>query len=860
MFCSQFLRVAKTELVLQLHRNIFCRGLSVVEPARDAIHPRMMDAQIKRELAVRLLSGLLHLDAIVMSAVRVPWWAKGGSTALCLLSLVACGSKESETPVPTPVAPENVVREAPAMATRTAVQPTPASGGHLVAQLDFSRVPIGLDQAGRLALMQPGEGSLEAGILDLETGLRVGGVRVGHQKVLSVGASDESWFVLLERGQVVKAPLLGGESITLQPVSETTGAAPCRWTTLTVDPAGVLAGAGEKCAARLDGERWSVWSLPLPLREASIAASKDWTVVAGASIDGYVQAFRWHHGAVQATTASATSADVAPAPVAAPAPPPAGDKAKGSAGPAKSGTESAASSPVEVFAWEGQPNQHPKVQAALGEDGTLWLLDAERGIASLPPTVGVARSEFRPLSSSAPQGLSPVWLSPDRQEILGISPQGLLVRLDLGTLKRKEQGRLGGPDEALISRRFLNSSRKRVIGLVPGEGAPANGEAMILDLDRWLTWPLPSVAPIVRPCAMASTSDGRLAMVSVSRTEKTMETFLTVFQGGNPPGLKWYSVAKEDPGASGEEELCLLVPSEEPSLFAVYSGKTLKLYNVESHERVGKSSMPGLAGLAFSPDGGSIYVAKQDGSLARTEVPGLDDPAPLTRYDKGIVAFGAVPGSDLLLIATPSENGFRVESFAAERLRVLGSANLTARPLGITAARQGGTSLIWTADQSVMLWNTSAERGALLPTLQADQVVLSGSGQRLFLGSDVLRSLPAPGGGRKGASSGGDFAVPLASGVRSIAPLSDGKCIASLDGNGRILLVNSKGKSLLSLWLLPSQGHMALGEAQTWAGTDNAVQYLANLAISGQSVVSAALPAPSASLLADSLRACSLLP
>lgn len=750
--------------------------------------------------------------------------------------LGACASNTPDATSPTPIPFENVIREAPEPAPRSSVRPTPMANGKLVSQLDIAHQPLAIDASGRYVLLAPPSGVLQASVADLESGLRIGEVQVGHQKIISAGASADEWFVLLERGQVLRAPLLGGATMALSDGG-------CKWHTLVVDEAGAVAGVGERCVSRFDGRVWSSWPLPLPLRDASVATSAEWTVVTGASLDGYLQAFRWHHppaGTSPAPTEVNPGASGAPSAATASKTEPAGT---GDAATAPS------SSGAEVFSWEGPANAHPQSHVRLAKDGTAWIASQIHGIASLAPSPNVARPPFTPLT----EPLDPVWALPERQEVLGMSPDGLLVRLNLTGLHRKERGRLVPPPQKLSLRRFVLGTGGRML-LVLAAGEPSSGdEPLLLDLDRWLLQTLPPSLPVEKPCAATFLPGGDLALVHVTSGPKHLETELLVLSPNVSAPVRRFSVSSEDPDPQNTGAECQLTRFEDPNLVAIYSGKTLKLFNIQSKERVGRASLPPLAGVGISPDAGSLYIARKDGGLARAEVPGLDEPAPLTRYESGIVAFAAVPASDLLLVATPAQAGFRVESFAAERLRVMGSVSLNTRPLSIQGAATGGRSVIVTADQRVMLWILSAEHGSFLPGLQANVAAITSSGDRLFLGRDVLAMQRLSGGKGNGPSG---WELPLSSEAMAIAATPDGGCVASLNSNGKLELVEGGGKRVFSLSLLPSKGHLLLGADNTWAGTDDAVSYLGNIATSGNSVVSVALPAPSASLLTDGLRIC----
>lgn len=756
---------------------------------------------------------------------------------MLMLLLAACSNAPTQTPPPAAADTGVPLRAAPEPASAPALVRNSGEAGTLHHRLDYSLGVRAVTPDGRLAFLSPSPGRLEAAIWDFSAGAVVARPWVGLKPVLDVGADEHRWILLRATGELEFISLLSG-------VRKALPDAPCHARHVATSSSGGLVVFAESCAARWGGTSWE--SLPnLEGRQVLTAAvsAEGHLALAGAGPGDkfWIQRDRAEQPQVVATPGTSHIRSGVDAPSA-----------------------DAPSRPLVEVPRATLETQSVSLQ--WGADGTLYLVGEGATLyrwASGADAVPQALALELPLRS--PQVLA------DLQQVLGLNQAGELVRLSLADGKLLERADLAVPQVAVSSLRLRLAGDAQSL-LIDGkeEGLePSRISPFQVELQSWRRKTLPPPAHALMPCAATWLTPTSFAVLATQDSKGKLETLLAVVSAtstGGDQGVEWLSVSTEPlpPASNALTSHCVLTPAPDGKTLALFTGDSLKIYDLEARQRTGRRKVADVLGLAFAADAESLYIMRREGQVERAEVPGLDEPVVLTRYQRGLESVDSTAGSDLLTLVSKGETGHRLEVFSAERLRVLGGVNVPNRPTSVATDISHLLSVITYAGSGPQLWSVPSSRVGTSALPESDTAHFSPDGRWLLMSRESVSIRSAQGGLRSGYKEVGSMVLPALSEWMALSP-SGGRCILVRDRSGRISLIESAGasktpystlKKRFELWLLPDKQHLALSPSGGWTGSPTAQNLLIESTVRSESGAAFAPSPPSPRLLQDLMRAC----
>ncbi|MFM7199706.1 MAG: WD40 repeat domain-containing protein [Myxococcota bacterium] len=707
---------------------------------------------------------------------------------LLTMCVTACTQEAPELPS-VQVTPD-AIRPAPPLAPPPSPVEAPAAPARHVLQVSQPEHLLALHHQRSLALALEASPATALSIVHLPSGIVRARVPLGREQLHTAAPTPDGWVLLTAQKKLLKLTFEG----VLLPLPPS----PCEPEKLVSDSAGNLLLMGSACALIRRGETWSILTLQEGERPRSGALADKHVALFVESPSGACQLIRQGSSVVSPEGSPSAPASINP---------PGGSAEKPSAAPVQgSGTEQppedSTSSPR--VSWSGPC---PEL-VALDRDGTLYGGTAAQGILKLEKSL-----DAKPQPLTGIPTLLAASIQPQKKRVLGLSPDKRLVEYQLtdGTVMETSAlpERIGALTQGIVMW-APEDSGILAIGSSRGPLEPnVLKPALLLDEEHWLELPAWQAQTTLQICASAwiSEQDSLLAVALEPAGELIKTHMLMVPREGGE--LKPFAVGSDPKKGSGEG--CQLQLSPEGKVAAVYSGTSVKLMDLETRQRIGKSTVPGVTGLAFSADSGSLYVATREGVVRRGEVPGLDDPTPITRYDQGLQAFSTLTEGDLLLFATPSGTGARVELMTGERQQVLSSLSVAAPVKSLSVAQKGARMALGLGAQGVQLWTLPANRAITLSQSVANVVALTSDGMAAAWGEATLHMHQA---GKQSMS----WEQALYAPVTGLSWASRRRCLAVVDASGALSLWNSSGVRTLALYALSAEHWILQGRNNAWNG------------------------------------------
>lgn len=711
------------------------------------------------------------------------------SVLLLMMCITACNQEAPELP-PVQVTPD-AIRPAPPLAPPLSPVEAPAAPARHVLQVSQPEHLLALHHQRSLALALEASPATALSIVHLPSGIVRARVPLGREQLHTAAPTPDGWVLLTGQKKLLKLTLDG----VLLPLPST----PCEPEKLVSDSAGNLLLMGSTCALISQGETWNMLTLQEGERPRSGALADKHLALFVEGPSGACQLIRQGPSVASPEAAPPAPASPSPAGVSTEKPSAASAQSSGTVLPPE------ASTTPPRMSWSGPC---PEL-VALDREGILYAGTAAQGIQKLGNGL-----DAKPQPLTGIPTLLAASIQPQKKRVLGLSQDKRLVEYNLTDGTVMETSALPERISALTKGIVMWAPEDSGILAIGSSRGPLEPNVLkptvLLDEEHWLELPAWQAHTTLQICASAwiSEQDSLLA-IALEPTGEVIKTHMLMVPREAGP-LKPFSVGSDPKSGSGEG--CQLQLSPDGKVAAVYSGSSVKLMDLETRQRIGKSTVTGVTGLAFSADSGSLYVATREGVVRRAEVPGLDDPTPITRYDQGLQAFSTLTEGDLLLFATSSGTGARVELMTGERQQVLSSLSVAAPVKSLSVAQKGARMALGLGVQGVQLWTLPANRAITLSQSTANVVALTPDGSTAAWGEATLHMHQA---GKQGMS----WEQALYAPVRALSWASRRRCLAVVDASGALSLWDSSGVRTLALYALSAEHWILQGRNWDWNGS-----------------------------------------
>lgn len=697
-----------------------------------------------------------------------------------VLFLVGCG----DTPTPSDVSEMPALRKVRAAPTLGIPAELPAPVGAVSPVLQDARDPrvLSWSQDGVLLLFLEAPDSQEILVWDTRAEAVRARAALGGFRLRSAASSSTHWQLLSEDGMIATLPLLGGTISAPLP-------APCPGSRFIQEGANPPLLLSPSCVAREVSGNWQARDLPIAY-DATAAATQGGTItVLGRTAEGRLELAVWHTdrtGAGDATSDARIALDAQASRgflhiVAA---------ANGRMFVTAQGAGLLELDLGESAAVEPAPGTTLGRVGAQGPGSARAGAEAEGPASQEPPPPGPSPKVRIVVLDPAVQD---AWPLPDQNTLWTLEGPHL-VRRQLDGIEQ-ERSFWGADQTARPGMKILQLGPARGL-LLLGEESKLSGMASpvaLISLEPWQQLRLLKPLPRVHPCGMAWLPQaGLAALVLLEPGNDVLTTrLMLVGKGGGSP-VEVLKVGLDPlPKDQAPPSTCQVIVSQDERILGIAAGNAIKLYDRVAKERAGHSRPGPVVGMAFSPDGGSLVYGLRGGELFRVEVPALDDPVPLTRYEGGIEALVSAVDSDALAVVAPQADGSRrLELFAAERRQVLGGVRLE-RPVSALSWAAGALRVaVATEEGQARWWMPPGPRFSPLPIPPARQLRVSPDAKFLAgAGTHVFRW-------KAGA---GLAKAPLPARTVQLDAVPQGGCIAVLDDADRLSVYASEGGGLRAI-------------------------------------------------------------